>query len=399
MKSEMQRNNAHSDQSRSTAAFHIAFSGFLALVVVMGIGRFTYTPQVPLMISEHQLTLTSASIVAAFNYLGYLMGSFDAMRAQRHIEWRMWGGLWGAVIITLLSAFLTNALWHSIARFMIGWASGVTLVLVAAWANEALAKLNRPVLSVAVFAGTGAGILVSGLLAVGIDRWSLSASSGWLIYGVLALLCSLYVSRYLPRKGGLAPSSTKVKKLTLTPEIKRLVWSYGFAGFGYILPATFLSQMATQRFPDTLFALFIWPIFGASAVIGILIAMLTRHISSAQNRLAITLWLQGAGILMAEIIPGISGLVIAAILVGGGLMCAVQLALQRSRELAPEHVRYMAGLLTTFYAIGQLIGPMISFVATYFTGRLEPALYVAFVGLLIGGALVFKPIGKSIMGS
>ena len=399
MKSEMQRNNAYSNLNRSADAFHIAFSGFLALIVVMGIGRFTYTPQVPLMISEHQLTLTSASMVAAFNYLGYLMGSFDAMRAQRHVEWRMWAGLWGAVIITLLSTFLTNALWHSIARFMIGWASGVTLVLIAAWANEALAKLNRPVLSVAVFAGTGSGILISGLLAVGIERWSLSASSGWLIYGVLALFCSLYVSRYLPRKGTLALSSIKVKKLTLTPEIKRLVWSYGLAGFGYILPATFLSQMATQRFPDTLFALFIWPIFGAAAIAGILIAIFTRHLSSAQNRLAITLWLQAAGILMAEIIPGVSGLVIAAILVGGGLMSAVQLALQRSRELAPEHTRYMAGLLTTFYAVGQLIGPMISFAATYFTGRLEPALYVAFVGLLIGGVLIFKPIGKSIMGS
>ena len=106
-----------SHSARQTTALHIAVSGFLALVVAMGIGRFAFTPQVPLMIDEHQLDLTTAGIVAAWNYLGYLAGSFDAMRAKRGIELRLWTGLWGAVIITLLSAVISGAVLHSIARF------------------------------------------------------------------------------------------------------------------------------------------------------------------------------------------------------------------------------------------------------------------------------------------
>ena len=66
----------------------------------------------------------------------------------------------------------------------------------------------------------------------------------------------------------------------------------------------------------------------------------------------------------------------------------MQLAFLRGKELAPDHARYMAGLLTTFYAIGQLVGPLVSFLSTALTGRLEPALYVAFVILIIGGILV-----------
>lgn len=50
--------------------------------------------------------------------------------------------LWGAVIITLLSAVISVAVLHSIARFFIGWASGWTLVLAAAWTNDALANLT-----------------------------------------------------------------------------------------------------------------------------------------------------------------------------------------------------------------------------------------------------------------
>ncbi|MDE1477542.1 MFS transporter [Xenorhabdus bovienii] len=384
------RNQIITSGRRHYQAFQIALSGFLALVVAMGIGRFTFTPQVPLMIAESQFTLTGAGIVAAFNYLGYLAGSYDAMRAQRFVEYRLWSGLWGAVIITLLSALLDGPILHSIARFFIGWASGWTLVLVAAWANDELAKLNRPRLSAAVFAGTGMGILISGVLAVGIQSWAMGAAKAWVIYGMLALLCSIYVSRYLPRRGELHRPQTNVQKLILTPEIKRLVWSYSLAGFGYILPATFLSQMATERFPDSLFAQFVWPIFGGASVLGIVLGILLSHVSTTQIRLAITLWLQAIGILIAEVLPGIGGLVIGALLVGGGFMCVVQLALLYGRELAPNHARYMAGLLTTGYALGQLVGPMLSAISTWLTGKLEPALYIAFIGLVVAGLLVFR---------
>lgn len=50
-------------------ALRIALSGFIALIVAMGIGRFAFTPQVPLMIAEHQFSLTGAGLVAAINYL------------------------------------------------------------------------------------------------------------------------------------------------------------------------------------------------------------------------------------------------------------------------------------------------------------------------------------------
>ncbi|QAV24138.1 YbfB/YjiJ family MFS transporter [Proteus hauseri] len=380
--------NTPNYQSHSAQAFHIAFSGFLALVVAMGIGRFTFTPQVPLMIGEFQLTLTSASIVAAFNYLGYLAGSYDAMKATRGVGYRLWAGLWGAVTITLLSACVTDAVMHSITRFFIGWASGWTLVLVASWANELLARLNRPALSVAVYAGTGVGICISGVLAVLIMKWQMSATQGWLIYGSLAFICAIYVSYHLPKPWLMSRDETKVEPLTLTIPMKKLIWGYTFAGFGYILPATFLSQMAAERFPGSFVAQFVWPIFGASAALCIGIAILTRHFLNTQLRLAITLWLQALGIIIALWIPSIIGLAIGAFLIGGGLMCAVQLAFLRGKELAPNHGRYIAGLLTTFYAVGQLVGPVISSLSTALTGKLEPALYVAFIVLIMGGFLV-----------
>lgn len=369
----------------------IALSGFLVLVATMGIGRFAFTPQVPLMIAQGQLTLTSAGLVAALNYLGYLIGAWDAMRTHRGVEARLYLGIIGAVALTFLSALADNAWLHGALRLVIGCMSGWAMVLTAAWVNERLAHYARPGLSAAVFAGPGAGIALSGLLGVFIHAQSLSAAAGWQLYGVLALLLVVMIGRWLPRPGELHRSGEQPQPLTLTRNLRRLVWSYSLAGFGYILPATFLSQMASQRFPDSLFAQFIWPVFGLAGATGIALSIAMRGVGHSYQRLAIVLWLQGIGVLAAWLLPGMSGLISGALLVGGGFLAAVQLSLLYGRELAPHHARYMAGLLTTGYAVGQLVGPMTSALSTWLTQRLEPALGIAAIALLIGGALVWRP--------
>lgn len=371
-------------------ALRIALSGFVVLVVAMGIGRFAFTPQVPLMIAVGQLTLTSAGLVAAMNYLGYLVGAWDAMRAHRFVEGRLWLGITGAVALTLLSAVADNAVIHGLLRFVIGCMSGWSMVLIAAWTNERLAHFAKPGLSAAVFAGPGAGIAISGLLAVWIQAQGLSAGAAWQIYGVLALVLVALIARYLPRAGQLHRPGSTPEPLTLTRDLRRLVWSYSLAGFGYILPATFLSQMAALRFPGSVFAQFVWPVFGVAAMLGIALSIALRHVSTTHRRLALVLWLQAVGVIAAWLLPGMAGLVTGALLVGGGFLCAVQLSLLYGRELAPNHTRYMAGLLTTGYAVGQLVGPMTSALSSWLTHQLEPALGLAGLALLIAGGLVWQ---------
>lgn len=378
------------NRGTKAGAGRIALSALLSLVVAMGIGRFAFTPQVPLMIAEHQLTLTSASLVAALNYLGYLCGSFDAMRARARVEGRLQAGVWGAVALTLLSAWVNHAWLHGVLRFIIGWASGWAMVLVAAWCGEQLQKRNRPALLAMVFAGPGVGIFLSGMLAVLLNRYHFSATGAWLAYGALALLLIAPIAMNLPRRGELHRPETAPAPLVLNGNLKRLVWSYSLAGFGYILPATFLSQLAATRFPHSLVAQFVWPIFGGAAVIGIALGIVTRRLAAAHTRLALALWTQALGVFIGGLTPGIGGLLLGASLTGGGFLCVVQLTLQCGRELAPQHARYLAGLLTTGYAIGQLAGPLLSSLSSLFLHRLDPALYVAGAALLLAGGLVWR---------
>lgn len=371
-------------------AIKVALSGFLALLVAMGIGRFAFTPQVPLMISAGQLTLTGAGVVATCNYLGYLLGAYDAMRSGNGLEKRLWLGLWGAVVLTLFSAITHSLLAHCLLRLVIGAASGWAMVLVAAWTGDRLVQLRRPALSAAVFAGPGAGIMVSGLLALVMYRHGVNVADAWLVYGIAALVLMALISPHLPRGGALTRQGPRDAMPALTPSLRNLVWSYSLAGFGYILPATFLSQMASSRFPGSETGHWVWPVFGAAGMAGIVIGILTRHHLRAGQRLALTLWAQTLGVGLMIAMPGVAGLMAGAVLTGGGFLSVVQLTLACSRRQAPDHMRYMAGLLTCGYAVGQLAGPMLSSVSSSLTGRLEPALMAAVAALALAGALAWR---------
>ena len=125
-------------------------------------------------------------------------------------------------------------------------------------------------------------------------------------------------------------------------------------------------------------------------MLGIALSIALRHVSTTHRRLALVLWLQAVGVIAAWLLPGMAGLVTGALLVGGGFLCAVQLSLLYGRELAPNHTRYMAGLLTTGYAVGQLVGPMTSALSSWLTHQLEPALGLAGIALFMAGGLVWQ---------
>src|SRR5437763_7941480 len=58
----------------------VVIAGLLSLAAAMGIGRFAFTPVLPLMLREGKLDLAFAGWLAAANYAGYLVGALSAAR-------------------------------------------------------------------------------------------------------------------------------------------------------------------------------------------------------------------------------------------------------------------------------------------------------------------------------
>jgi predicted MFS family arabinose efflux permease len=174
--------------------------------------------------------------------------------------------------------------------------------------------------------------------------------------------------------------------------IGRLGGIYCLYGLGYIIPATFLSQMANAQFHGQWQADLFWPCFGLASAIGVVLVSLRRHNPNATRHwLMATLWLQAAGVFACLLGSG-SGLALGVLLCGTPFLACMQLVMQRSRELAPHATQRNAGLLTACFAVGQLAGPLLAALSSHFSGGLQPALIVAGSGLLIAGGLLLRPV-------
>jgi len=360
----------------------------VALMMAMGIGRFALTPQLPQVIAEGQFDLTAAGLVAAANYLGYFLGAADAMFARKpaQVRLRLQGGLWLCVVLTLAS-WAAQGFWsHLLLRFGTGVASAWVLVMITSLSQQVANAHNRQRLGALVFAGPGLGIALTGLLALGAHLLGLGSAALWLVYAVAALVMLLAVRPWLPRAMEPALPAKVVPGATRRVGIGRLALVYALYGVGYILPATFLSQMANHQFQGNWMADLFWPAFGVAAALGVVLVSLRRG-GRTSAWLTATLWLQGLGVL-ACLMGGGLGLALGVVLCGTPFLACMQLVMQRSRELAPHATQRNAGLLTACFALGQLSGPLLAALSNHYSGSLQPALMLAAAGLGLAGVLV-----------
>ncbi len=367
------------------------FASFIALMMAMGIGRFALTPQMPHLLSEGQIDLTAAGLIAAANYLGYFVGAVDSMfaRSHHHIRGRLLGGLWLCVLLTLAS-FWANGFWsHLLLRFGTGVASAWVLVMITGLSQPLAIAAGRPRLGALVFAGPGLGILLTGLLALASNLLGEDSATLWLVYGVVALVMLLVILPFLPKPDRGAPQSSAPAERN--GSIAHLGWIYLLYGLGYIIPATFLSQMASAQFKGAWQADLFWPCFGLAAALGVLLVSLRKpNPDTTRYWLMATLGMQAIGVFACLWGNGV-GLVLGVLLCGLPFLACMQLVMQRSREVAPHGAQRSTGLLTACFALGQLSGPLLASLSNHFSGGLQPALTLAGSGLILAGALLLRP--------
>ena len=371
-------------------------ASFVALMMAMGIGRFSLTPQLPHLISEGQIDLTGAGLIAAANYLGYLLGALDAMRARRpdQVRSRLHTGLWLCVVLTLISYWAYGFWPHLLLRFGAGIASAWVMVMITALSQHIAITANRPRLGALVFAGPGAGVMLTGLLALAANATGQGSATLWMIYAVAALLMLLVILPALPQPAPPATRPAGNQAEGRQPGIARLGAIYGLYGLGYIIPATFLSQMASARFHGQWQADLFWPAFGLCAATGVVLISFRRpRPATTRFWLMGGLWIQALGVL-ACLLPSGAGLALGVILCGTPFLACMPLVMQRSRDLAPHATARNAALLTACFAVGQLCGPLLAALSSHFSGGLQPALIIAASGLLLAGLLAWQSVSS-----
>ena len=364
-------------------------TGLAALAVAMGIGRFAFTPILPMMQDDSALTMAQAGWLASANYAGYLAGALTAgVRLRAEIAIRM--GLLTIGVATLAMGLTQHfPAWLAL-RFVAGVASAWVLVFVSSWALERLAVLGRPGLGGVVYAGVGSGIVIAGGACLVVIELNGGSRGAWLALGVLSICATAAIWTLVA--GGLSSSpSPHTASDFRGPEYWRLVLCYGAFGFGYIIPATFLPAMAKEIVADPRLFGWAWPAFGAAAVVSTLYA--ARLTARLSHRSA---WIGGhlvmaLGLIVPLVVPGLAGIVAAALLVGGTFMVITMSGMQEARRAGGPHARALMAAMTSAFALGQILGPV---TVSLLPQGLSPALMLAASILALSALLLLTSAGR-----
>ena len=369
--------------------FSVAFSGLVALAVAMGIGRFAFTPQLPLMQAELDLSLQAGGWLASANYLGYLLGALLAGRQGLSAALIMRSGLWAVVASTAAMAASGPCAWWLMMRFIAGVASAWVLVGTATLILSRLAALGARHLDGLVFAGVGTGIAVAGFVCYISVILGLAAADIWLVLACLALVGALIIQRTDLHSSLPAQSLVSTSAAETTGNAYWLVLCYGLFGFGYILPATYLPSQARALLDDPMLFGWVWPIFGAAAALSTLsISWLARW--SRKHVWALAQVIMAIGVAMPNALPGLAGLSVAALCVGGTFMLITLLGLQEARQQAAANTQKLLAAMTAAFAAGQLAGPIAANFLLELGWAFDSALWLASAALLISSVLLVR---------
>jgi predicted MFS family arabinose efflux permease len=359
----------------SLKPWQVVVAGIVALAVAMGIGRFAFTPLLPMMLADGVIDLHAASWLASANYLGYMLGAL--LCTVQPWLWRTFrvawpvqppamvrAGLAATVLLTLGMALHLSTAWPWM-RFAAGVASALVFVYTSGWCLAQLARLNQPAMGALIYTGPGSGIVLSGLAASAMVTLQGSAALGWLIFGVLAaLLTSVVWQVFSPRHAAPAINTAShparaggTKRMHGHVEVGLLAVAYGLAGLGYIVTATFLPVIARQALPGSPWLDLFWPVFGVGGIAGALIASRMRPSGDLRWRLAACYMLQAIGIGSSLVYPNLVGFVIGSLLLGLPFTVISFFGMQEARRMRPEQASSLMGLMTAVYGLGQIAGP------------------------------------------
>lgn len=336
----------------------------------MGIGRFVYTPILPLMSAQASLTAHDAAVLATANYVGYLAGALAGSiwpRLARSITvCRVSLPVMAASLAAMPLA--TNTFEWAVLRGVAGFTSALVFVIAV---NTMLEHLHGHPAHLAGwgFGGVGAGIALSALLVLATGDWKMAWWAAAAVAAVLGL--AAWSMPAVPHSNATAPAGD-----ARPPHgpFTLLLTSYTLEGIGYIIAGTFLVAAVAQGAPEWLGGS-TWLVVGLATVPS---AALWAALSSRWSHPALlvaALALQAVGIAVAGMVGGVTAALVGAVLFGGTFIGVSTLALAAGRLL--RYPRAVA-LLTTGYSVGQILGPLV----------VAPLLHRGFAPALLVGALV-----------
>ncbi|SOC42395.1 YbfB/YjiJ family MFS transporter [Ureibacillus acetophenoni] len=372
----------------------VLFGGILFMIVAMGISRFAFTPILPFMRIDEGLSFEQGGFLASSNYVGYFVGALGAGFIYRNKKnFLLLNVLLNVISIVIMGITHSYILWI-ILRFIAGITGGFIFVLTSSIVMDYLASHNLSRWSGLLFSGIGLGIALSGLLVPLIESFY-SWEGSWIGLGILSalfLLSTLTMWRKIVIRDGEKVEKTKETKI-FQGFMPWLIIAYGLEGLGYIITGTFLVDIIYNIESLRPFASFSWVIAGIAAAPAAPLWMAMISKMSTVKVLSIAYILQIIGILLPVFSQTAWGVLLSAFLFGFTFVGIVTLSTAYARQLFPKQSGAVVSVLTTAYALGQIVGPILASGAESIFNSFKAPLTLA--GIVVILALATLLFGKT----
>lgn len=350
----------------------VVFAGACALALAMGVGRFVYTPILPMMRQQAHLSGSGASALATGNYVGYLLGALAAT-AQQSLGRRAWSLRISAVTLIATLALMpvtTGAGVWTVLRTVAGFDSALIFLVASNTVLEHL-RSHRSHLAGWVYGGVGTGIVLSGVMSLIVGR-AASWRVAWFAAAVMCLVLLPFAWRLgvsAARGGATAPSTGR--RGVMSAGFTSLLVSYILEGAGYIIAGTFLVAAVTSTGSAALGA-WAWVVAGLAAAPSCVLWARAAQRLSRPTLVMVALLVQAVGMALPAATSSAAASLVAAALFGGTFMGITTLVLAQGRASGSPRA---VAVLSTGYALGQVAGPLV--VAPFLAGGYRTPLLIA----------------------
>ncbi|SCA56527.1 putative Major facilitator superfamily protein [Candidatus Terasakiella magnetica] len=365
----------------------ILLGGFLALIVSMGLGRFFYTPMLPLMQDGMSFSDATGGWIAGINLLGYSLGAiWVSMVKTPSIRW--WLNIAGLFLCTggtFLSGAFDNEIALTIVRFFTGLGSAFVMILSLAFAIEGLDEQQRIRASGIVIAGVGIGLALSGGLTL-ILKTTLSWQSLWYLGGFICLLMTICAILWLPRP---AENHISNNHQTSTAWWKNKPFvlfftAYFFGGAGYSVSATFLVDLIQGASDLSWLGDSAWIIVGLAAAPSSWLWGRAAARFGGHKTLMTAYVLLGLGVILPVFSAELLFVFLSAFLFGATFSSVVGMSMTVGSHMIPHASTQTMGVLTIAFGLGQMISPIIAGESTRILGGYDGALLMAGAACALG---------------
>ena len=370
----------------------LILTGIAALTIAVGIGRFSYTPILPYMISELNLTTTEAGLIASSNYLGYLLGSLIPIFPQFPKNIR--SIFIYSIFISIISLFamgLTNTFEVFILiRFIHGVFSAFVLILGTSLIVSHVQKKGKIFLGTAHFSGVGLGMALSAIVVSYLGFLNFTWDELWFSIGILAIMLSFQIIKFTPIQKAEVKYNLKSKNKT-SLGFSLITISYGLYGFGYVAFGTFISTMSrlTPGLEKT--EPYVWFVVGVTGIPSVFFWNWFGSKIGNDIGLFLANLILGLGVLFSVLINNEFGIFISCILFGLSFVPITSMCLLEGQERFSGSFIVSTAILTFSFSIGQMIGPYLSGLLTDYYNSFFFSMLISGIVLIFGSLLMINP--------